>query len=129
MCLTHSSLTAQHSLEHSLSGFYPELTHGAGLILISRAYLRRCAGQEVYRERMTALAQAMGAEPSPQGVLDALEKLMTRCGVADLRMSQFGITRESLGAVAEKSVDRRYANERAPLSREEAQAILEQSYA
>ena len=54
---------------------------------------------------------------------------MTRCGVAELRMSQFGITRESLGAVAEKSVDRRYANERAPLSREEAQAILEQSYA
>lgn len=129
MCLTHSSLTAQHSLEHALSGFYPELTHGAGLILISRAYLRRCAGQEAYRERMTALARAMGAEPSPQGVLDALEKLMAQCGVAELRMSQFGITRETLGAVAEKSVDRRYANERAPLSLKEAQAILEQSYA
>ena len=33
---------------------------------------------------MTALAQALGAEPSPQGVLDALEKLMDDCGVADL---------------------------------------------
>jgi len=129
MCLTHSSLTAQHSLEHSLSGFYPELTHGAGLILISRAYLGHCARQEAYRERMKALALALGAEPSPQGVLDALEKLMDDCGVADLKMSQFGIAWESLGAVAEKSLDRRYANERAPLSWKEAQKILEQSYA
>ena len=55
--------------------------------------------------------------------------LLAECGVAELKMSQFGITRESLGAVAEKSVDRRYANERAPLSREEALTILEESYA
>lgn len=131
MCLTHSSLTAQHSLEHSLSGFYPGLTHGAGLILISRAYLRRCAREEAYRERMVALAKAMGAgeAATPESVLDALEWLMAECGVAELKMSQFGITRESLGAVAEKSVDRRYANERAPLSREEALTILEESYA
>lgn len=130
MCLTHSSLTVQHSLEHSLSGFYPNLTHGAGLILISRAYLSRCAKQEVYRERMRALARAMGAaEPAePAAVLDRLEWLMKECGVAELKMSEFGIAREALPAVAEMSVDRRYANERAPLSQEEALKILEQSY-
>lgn len=128
-CLTLSGLTAQHSLEHAMSGFYPGLTHGAGLILISRAYLARCAEQEVYRQRMTELAKAMGAEvPSPEGVLERLEWLMEVCGVADIKMSQFGISRQTLEAIVEMSIDRRYANERAPLSKEEALLILEQSY-
>lgn len=128
-CLTLSGLTAQHSLEHSMSGFYPGLTHGAGLILISRAYLSRCAKQEVYRQRMTELAEAMGAQsPSPQALLERLEWLMEVCGVAELKMSQFGISRESLKEIAAMSIDRRYANERAPLSQEEALQILEMSY-
>lgn len=124
MCLTHSSLTAMHSLEHSLSGFYPALTHGAGLIMISRAYLTRCAGEQAYGERMRAIGEAMGAGSA----LEGLTRLMEACGVADLKMSDFGITRESLPDVTDKSIDRRYANERAPLSREEALAILEASY-
>jgi len=129
-CLTLSGLTAQHSLEHSMSGFYPNLTHGAGLILISRAYLGRCARQEAYRDRMTELSKAMGAEvPGPEAVLERLEKLLEQCGVADLKMSQFGISRDTLPEIARMSVDRRYANERAPLSQEEALEILEQSYA
>lgn len=128
-CLTLSGLTAQHSLEHSMSGFYPGLTHGAGLILISRAYLSRCAKQEVYRQRMIELAEAMGAQrPSPQALLERLEWLMEACGVADLQMSQFGISRESLKEIAAMSIDRRYANERALLSQEEALQILEMSY-
>lgn len=129
MCLTHSSLTAQHSLEHSLSGFYPKLTHGAGLIMISRAYLRHCAKQDAYRERMMALGKALGAGETPESAVDALNQLMIACGVADLKMSECGIARESLSAVAEKSIDRRYANERAPLNQEEALSILEDSYA
>lgn len=129
-CLTLSGLTAQHSLEHSMSGFYPNLTHGAGLILISRAYLGRCGKQEAYRERMTELSRAMGAEnPGPEGVLERLEWLLEQCGAAELKMSQFGISRDTLPEIARMSVDRRYANERAPLSQEEALEILEQSYA
>lgn len=129
MCLTYSGLTAQHSLEHALSGFYPELPHGAGLILIGRAYLARCARQTAYQERMEKLAIAMGAEPDGQGAVKALEELMECCGVGTLKMSHFGIERKVLEAVAEQSIDRRYANERAPLSWEEALEILEQSYA
>ena len=70
-----------------------------------------------------------GEAATPESFLDALEWLMAECGVAELTMSQFGIVREALPAVAEKSIDRRYANERAPLSREEALTILEESYA
>lgn len=131
MCLTHSSLTVEHSLEHSLSGFYPNLTHGAGLILISRAYLNRCAAQPVYRERMQALAHAMGAPESaePEAVITRLEWLMEQCGVDNIKMSDFGISREVLPQVAAMSRDRRYPNERAPISLEEASQILEKSYA
>lgn len=129
MCLTYSSLTAQHSLEHSLSGFYPGLTHGAGLILISRAYFGNRAEQEAYRERLSKLAEAMGMEATPEGVVAGLQKLMEQCNVADIKMSDFGIEYETLAAVAEKAIDRRFANERAPLSPEEAKRILEQSYA
>ena len=130
-CLTYSGLTVQHSLEHSLSGWYPNLTHGAGLILLSRAYLRRCAAQPVYRERMLDLCRAMGvADPKdPMDALPALEKLLEDCGVADITMSQFGIDRAVLPKVAEMSYDRRYANERAGMTVAEALEILEQSYA
>lgn len=128
--LTLSSLTAQHALEHAMSGLYPELTHGAGLILISRAYLGRCAKQEEYRQRMTELGRAMGADDAagPESVLERLEWLLEQCGVADLKMSQFGISRDALSDIVRMSDGRRYANERAPLSKEEALEILERAY-
>lgn len=130
-CLTFSGLTAQHSLEHSMSGFYPSLTHGAGLILISHAYLSHCAKQEAYRQRMTELSLAMGAQlpGGPNALLERLEWLKEQCGVANLKMSDFGISRESLAEIADKSYDRRFANERSPLSKGEAYKILETSYA
>lgn len=130
-CLTLSGLTAQHSLEHAMSGFYPGLIHGAGLILISRAYLTRCAKQEAYRERMTDLSLAMGIQ-APGGPVDLVERLdwlIEACGMSELKMSDFGMTRESLNGIVEMSFDRRYANERSPLSKEEAPQILETSYA
>lgn len=130
-CLTYSGLTVQHSLEHSLSGWYPGLTHGAGLILLSRAYLRRCAAQPVYRQRMLDICRAMGVtDPQdPMEALPALEKLLKDCGVADITMSQFGIDRAVLPKVAEMAYDRRFANERAPMTVADALEILEQSYA
>ena len=130
-CLTYSGLTAQHSLEHSLSGWYPGLTHGAGLILLSRAYLRRCARYDACRQRLLDICQAMGVEHpnDPMALLPELEKLLKRCGVADITMSQFGIRRETLPKVAEMAYDRRFANERARMSVAEALEILEQSYA
>ncbi len=37
-CQSLSSCISHHSLEHALSAFYPDLPHGAGLVLLSRAY-------------------------------------------------------------------------------------------
>lgn len=36
--MSTGKLLSQHSLEHILSAYHPNLPHGAGLILISRAY-------------------------------------------------------------------------------------------
>lgn len=129
-CLSLSGLTAQHSMEHSMSGFYPSLTHGAGLILICRAYLGHCAKQPEYRGRMIELGCAMGADSAvgPEALLERLERLLEQCGVAELKMSQFGISRGMLPEIARMSIDRRYANERTPLSQERALEILEESY-
>lgn len=33
-----TSTTAQHSMEHAMSAFHHNLPHGAGLIMISRAF-------------------------------------------------------------------------------------------
>lgn len=33
-----SSCTSEHSLEHAMSAYYPQLPHGAGLIALSEAY-------------------------------------------------------------------------------------------
>ena len=46
---TLSSCTGEHAIEHALSAFHPALPHGAGLIMISRAYWSRFA--EVSGER------------------------------------------------------------------------------
>ena len=54
---TLSSCTGEHAIEHALSAFHPALPHGAGLIMISRAYWSRFA--EVSGERMAVPAARM----------------------------------------------------------------------
>lgn len=36
--MTFCSTTAEHSLEHAMSAYHQELPHGAGLIMISKAF-------------------------------------------------------------------------------------------
>lgn len=33
-----TSTTAQHAMEHAMSAYHPNLPHGAGLIMISKAF-------------------------------------------------------------------------------------------
>ncbi|MFR1802781.1 MAG: iron-containing alcohol dehydrogenase, partial [Faecalispora jeddahensis] len=55
-----SSCTSEHSLEHALSAFHHELPHGAGLIMISKAYYTHFANTHACDERMIAMAKALG---------------------------------------------------------------------
>lgn len=91
-----SSCTSEHSLEHGMSGLFPQLPHGAGLIMLSIAYFSHFSA--LIPERFIALSENLGidtnalpAEKRPFAFIDALRNLQQECGVADLKMSDYGI--------------------------------------
>ena len=94
MCL--SATTSQHSMEHAMSAYHQDLPHGAGLIMLSRAYFSFFIDRHVCDERFVRMARAMGMEQAaqPGDFITALTRLQQACGVADLRMSDYGITPE-----------------------------------
>lgn len=97
--------TSAHSMEHSLGGFYPELPHGAGLIMIAHAYYQKFAELKVCEEQMIKIAKAMGVHNaiSGQDFVNALDKLIENIGMSDLKMSDFGITKEYLKSCPERT--------------------------
>ena len=92
MCLT--LITSEHALEHALSAYHPNLPHGAGLIMVSRAYYRYFIEHHGCDERFVRMAQAMGMPEAtkPEDFLTALTRLQEACGVGELKMSDYGIT-------------------------------------
>lgn len=90
------STTSKHSLEHAMSAYHNELPHGAGLLMICRAYYKKLISKQVLNERFITLAKAMGNENAkePMDFIRTLDDLMHKCGVADLKMSDYGIRRE-----------------------------------
>lgn len=92
MCLT--LITSEHAMEHALSAYHPSLPHGAGLIMISKAYYRYFIRQHACDERFIMMAREMGMPEAaaPEDFLTVLGRLQEECGVADLKMSDYGIT-------------------------------------
>lgn len=90
------SSTSKHSLEHAMSAFHNELPHGAGLLMICRAYYRKLISKQVLNDRFVALAKAMGRRDAatPEDFVAELERLMHVCGVDTLKMSDYGISRD-----------------------------------
>ena len=80
-------------MEHALSAYHPNLPHGAGLIMISRAYFSYFVRNHACDERFIRLARAMGMPEAdkPEDFITALTRLQEACGVADLKMSDYGI--------------------------------------
>ena len=89
----YMNCTSEHSLEHELSAFHPALPHGAGLIMISRAYYQAMVDAHACDGQMIKLAKALGKEDADkaQDFITALDGLMAACGVHDLKMSDYGI--------------------------------------
>lgn len=89
-----TSTIAQHSMEHSMSAYHHNLPHGAGLIMISKAFAEFFIERHACDEQFIKMANAMGMvnADKPEDFVTALVKLQEDCGVADLKMSDFGIT-------------------------------------
>lgn len=100
--MTVSVTTAEHSLEHAMSAYHPELPHGAGLIMISKAFHEFFIGKHACDDRFVRMAQALGMPDAtkPEDFLTALTKLQEDCGVADLKMSDYGIMPDEFDKLA-----------------------------
>lgn len=97
--MTLTLLTSEHGLEHALSAYHPNLPHGAGLIMISKAYFSYFVRHHGCDDRFIELAHLLGmAEATkPEDFITALVRLQEACGVANLKMSDYGITPDEFG--------------------------------
>ena len=106
MVMSVDNLCSEHSLEHPLSAYHHEVAHGAGLIMISRAYythfVKHCP--ELH-DRFIDMAKAMGKTDAkePMDFVTALVDLQKACGVDQLKMSDYGITPEEFPKFVENA--------------------------
>ncbi len=131
--MTISVTTAQHSIEQAMSGFYPDLPHGAGLIMISKAFFGFFVEKHACDERFIKMAQALGMKEAqePQDFITALADLQEACGVADLKMSDYGIVPddfEKIAKSARETMGGLYAANPSVLTDEDCVEILRKSY-
>jgi Alcohol dehydrogenase, class IV len=131
MCV--GRVTSQHSLEHALSAYHQDLPHGAGLIMISKAYFTNLIDHHVCDDRFVRMAKAMGMENAkePMDFIAMLVKLQEDCGVAGLKMSDYGIKLEEFEKIsqnAKETMGRLFQCDRIDLSLEDCVAIYKKSY-
>lgn len=120
-----SCCISEHSLEHAMSAFHPQLPHGAGLIMLSKAYFGHFA------DNAKARYAKMAAEMENGDFVEALVALQEKCDVAELKMSDFGIKEdelESIAANARATMGFLYDFDPVPLSDDDALKILKASY-
>lgn len=100
--MTVSVTTAEHSLEHAMSAYHPHLPHGAGLIMISKAFYEFFIEKHACDDRFIRMAQALGMKDAkrPEDFITMLVRLQEDCGVADLKMSDYGITPDEFDKLA-----------------------------
>ena len=131
--MTLSGCTSEHSMEHAMSAYHHELPHGAGLIMISKEYFTHFIEKQACDERFVRMAQALGmkAAKEPMDFITALVQLQKECGVADLKMSDYGIQSDEFMTLAQNAratMGGLFFCDRVPMSDEECAAIFEKSY-
>ena len=128
-----TSTTAQHSMEHAMSAYHHDLPHGAGLIMISKAFAQFFIDKHACDEQFVKMARVMGNPQAdrPQDFIEALVRLQEDCGVADLKMSDYGMTKDecmTLAVNARETMGGLFLANPCPMSDEECAGIFEKSY-
>lgn len=128
-----SGCTAEHSIEHALSGAHPNLEHGAGLIMISCAYYANVAQNGNRDDRMIEMAKWIGKEDanSPMDFVVALQELQRQCEVDQLKMSDYQVEPEEfefLARHARETMGSLFEVDPAPLPEADVVEILTKSY-
>ena len=128
-----TSTTAQHSMEHAMSAYHHDLPHGAGLIMISKAFAEFFIKKHACDAQFIKMAKAMGIKDAdkPEDFITALVDLQKTCGVADLKMSDYGMKKEecmTLAVNARETMGGLFLANPCPMSDEECAGIFEESY-
>lgn len=108
ICETLSRCISQHSMEHAVSAYYPEVAHGAGLTMLSVSYFSCLA--ERSPARFGDLARAMGQDinglsekESAMAFIAGLKKLIRNVGLETEKLAGYGIKQDDLKTFAENS--------------------------
>lgn len=128
-----SACTAEHSIEHAMSAYHERLPHGAGLIMISKAYFSTIINKHLCDDRFIDMAHFLGKDNAtkPEDFITALTNLQKACDVDDLKMSDYGITPAEFSDMATNAIEVMgglVACDRQPLTHDEIVEILKQSY-
>ncbi len=131
--MTISLTTAEHSLEHAMSAYHHDLPHGAGLIMISKAFYEFFIEKHACDERFIRMARAIGRKDAtkPEDFIAALVELQEECGVDDLRMSDYGITIGELDTIARNARETMgglFAANPCEMSHQDCVSVLHKAY-
>lgn len=128
-----TSTTAQHSMEHAMSAYHHNLPHGAGLIMISKAFAEffiekhACDGQFIKMARVMGIPNA----DKPEDFITALVSLQEKCGVRDLKMSDYGFMPDEADTLARNALETMgglFLANPCEMTQEECAGIFEKSY-
>lgn len=133
MTMQLTSTTAQHSMEHAMSAYHHNLPHGAGLIIISKAFAEFFIEKHACDEQFIKMARVMGIPDAdkPEDFITALVHLQKDCGVDDLKMSDYGFAPEesmTLAVNARETMGGLFLANPCEMSDEECAGIFDKSY-
>lgn len=128
-----TSTTAEHSMEHAMSAYHHNLPHGAGLIMISNEFYRFFIEKHACDGQFVKMARAMGMKDAskPEDFLTALAALQKACGVDNLKMSDYGFTRDecdTLARNARETMGGLFAANPCEMTHEDCTAIFEKAF-
>lgn len=128
-----TSTTAQHSMEHAMSAYHHNLPHGAGLIMISKAFAEFFIEKHACDEQFVKMARVMGIPDAekPEDFITALVQLQKDCGVDDLKMSDYGFKPEesmTLAVNARETMGGLFLANPCEMTDEECADIFDKSY-
>ncbi len=128
-----TSTTAQHSMEHAMSAYHHNLPHGAGLIMISKAFAEFFIEKHACDGQFIKMAKVMGIPDAdkPEDFITALVQLQKDCGVDDLKMSDYGFTPDecmTLAVNARETMGGLFLANPCEMTAEECAGIFDKSY-
>lgn len=126
-----SSCTSEHSLEHAMSAYYPQLPHGAGLIAISENYFETFRNDSMKRYMKMAEIMTQQKSNRPSDFIDALVRMQKACDVYELKLSTWGLKEDDFPKMvqnARETMGGLFLFDPRPLTDEEILNIYKKSY-